>query len=142
MHADEAAESVSYPPPAILSILTSPFSFSRLRAYLPRLPVQHVIIEPVAALCRSLQLQYRTAAASLTLTPDASLIQARRRSTEDRSIFVTRSSRHARPRANPIDRIISKPVVVSSAFASCGEAKERGKVIKSTIVLCNCRRID
>jgi len=31
---------------------------------------------------------------------------------------------------------------VSSAFANCGEAKERGKVIKSAIVLCNCRRID
>lgn len=62
--------------------------------------------------------------------------------TEDRSIFVTRSSRHARPRAGPIDRIISKPVAVSTAFASRGEAKERSKVIKSAIVLCNCRRID
>jgi len=47
-------------------------SLSRLRAYLPRLLVQHVIIEPVAALCRLLQLQYRAVTASLTLTPDAS----------------------------------------------------------------------
>lgn len=139
MRADEAAESVSCPPFAILSTLTvpSPFSLSRLRAYLPRLPVQHVIIEPVAALCRLLQLQYHAVAASLTLAPDASLIQARRRS-EDRSIFVTRSSRHAHPRAGPIDRIISKPVVVSSAFAGCGGVNERSKVIKSAIVLCNC----
>lgn len=132
------AKSVSCPPFAILSTLPSPFSLSRLRACLSRLPVQHVIIEPVAALCRLLQLQYHAAAASLTLAPDASLIQARRRS-EDRSIFVTRSSGHARPRAGPpIDRIISKPVVVSSAFASCGGMNERSKVIKSAIVLCNC----
>lgn len=54
------------------------------------------------------------------------------------SIVETRSPREQAS----IDRIISKPVAVSLAFASCGEAKERGKVIKSAIVLCNCRRID
>ena len=64
MRADEAAESVSCPPlchPLCPHSPVSAFSLSRLRAYLPRLPVQHVIIEPVAALCRLLQLQYRAA---------------------------------------------------------------------------------
>lgn len=60
-------------------------------AYLPRLPVQHVIIEPVAALCRLLQLAISR---SLTLFPRSVSHSARRRSTKDRSIFVTRSSRH------------------------------------------------
>lgn len=58
------------------------------RHYPPRLPAQHVIIEPVAALCRLLQLQY---IGSLTLSPDVSHSTAP--TTEDRSIFAIRSSR-------------------------------------------------
>lgn len=115
----------------------SPFFLSRLSSevYLPRLPVQHVIIEPVAALCRLLQLAI---SCSLTLPlpplPPSRRVShsTRRRSTKDRSIFVTRSSRHTR-RARRLDRAdyLKAGAHAPPAFASCGQAKEHGKVIKS-----------
>lgn len=56
----------------------------------------------------------------------------RRRSTKDRSIFVTRSSRHTRE-ARRLDRAdyLEVGAHAPQAFASCGQAKEHGKIIKS-----------
>jgi len=93
-------------------------SLSRLRAYLPRLPVQHVIIEPVAALCRLLQLQYR---AVVGLSHARLRRDATRRVSHSGALTLDGESIDLRDsiveirfalRADPIDRIISKLVAV------------------------------
>lgn len=149
MRADEAAESVSCPPSAILSLS---YPLGPVFVFPPLASAPTCLVYPFNtslsnrllhfAVCCSCNIVPRPL---LSRSPPTRLSFRRADARRLGESIDLRDSDRRDPLARdqgPIDRIISEPVAVSSAFAGCGEAKERGKVIKSAIVLCNCRRID